>query len=58
MGMMMSLVYFGTLALQIAINTLGTNTIVAHTAARKITEFFYAAIWSDEYYNGNILWTK
>lgn len=40
MGMMMSLVYFGTLALQIAINTLGTNTIVAHTAARKITEFF------------------
>lgn len=40
MGMMMSLVYFGTLALQVAINTLGTNTIVAHTAARKITEFF------------------
>lgn len=39
MGMMMSLVYFGTLALQIAINTFGTNTIVAHTAARKITEF-------------------
>lgn len=40
MGMMMSFVYFGTLALQIAINTFGTNTIVAHTAARKLTEFF------------------
>ena len=40
MGVMMSLVYFGTLALQCAINTFGTDTIVAHTAARKITEFY------------------
>ena len=40
MALMMSLVFFGTLALQTAINTFGTNTIVAHTAARKITEFF------------------
>ncbi len=40
MAMMMSLVFFGTLALQTAINTFGTNTIVAHTAARKLTEFF------------------
>lgn len=40
MALMMSLVFFGTLALQCAINTFGTNTIVAHTGARKITEFF------------------
>lgn len=40
MALMMSLVFFGTLILQIAINTFGTNTIVAHTAARKLTEFF------------------
>ncbi len=40
MGMMMSLVFFGTLALQTAINTFGTNIIVAHTASRKLTEFF------------------
>ena len=40
MALMMSLVFFGTLALQTAINTFGTNTIVAHTAARKLTEFF------------------
>ena len=40
MALMMSLVFFGTLALQSAINTFGTNTIVAHTGARKITEFF------------------
>ena len=40
MALMMSLVFFGTLILQTAINTFGTNTIVAHTAARKITEFF------------------
>ena len=36
----MSLVFFGTLALQTAINTFGTNIIVAHTASRKLTEFF------------------
>lgn len=40
MAVMMSLVFFGTLALQCAINTFGNDTIVAHTAARKITEFF------------------
>lgn len=40
MATMMSLVFFGTLALQCAINTFGQDIIVAHTAARKITEFF------------------
>lgn len=40
MAAMMSLVFFGTLALQCAINTFGQDIIVAHTAARKITEFF------------------
>ncbi|MGN0372646.1 MAG: MATE family efflux transporter [Enterocloster sp.] len=40
MAAMMSLVYFGTLSLQCAINTFGNDIIVAHTAARKITEFF------------------
>lgn len=40
MAAMMSFVFFGTLALQCAINTFGEDTIVAHTAARKITEFF------------------
>lgn len=40
MGLMQSLVSLGTVALQGAINTLGTYTIVAHTGARKITEIF------------------
>lgn len=40
MGLMQSLVSLGTVALQGTINTLGTNTIVAHTGARKITEIF------------------
>lgn len=40
MGIMQSLVSLGTVALQGAINTLGTHTIVAHTGARKITEIF------------------
>ncbi|MGN1030125.1 MAG: MATE family efflux transporter [Butyricicoccaceae bacterium] len=44
MGMMMSLVFFGTLSLQCAINTLGTDTIVAHTAARKISELYFMPI--------------
>jgi putative MATE family efflux protein len=39
MGLMNSLVAFGTVALQSSINTFGTNIIVAHTAARKITSF-------------------
>ena len=40
MGFMSSFVAFGTVALQSSINTLGTNIIVAHTAARKLTSFF------------------
>lgn len=40
MGMMNSLVAFGTVALQSSINTFGTNIIVAHTAARKLTSLF------------------
>lgn len=40
MGLMQSLVCLGTVALQGAINNLGTNTIVAHTGARKITEIY------------------
>lgn len=40
MGIMLSLVSLGTVALQSAINTFGTKTIVAHTAARKITEIY------------------
>lgn len=44
MALMMSLVFFGTLALQCTINTFGTDTIVAHTAARKVTEFNFLPI--------------
>lgn len=40
MGLMSSLVAFGTLALQTAINRLGTNIIVAHTSTRKLTSLF------------------
>lgn len=40
MGFMNSFVAFGTVALQSSINTFGTNIIVAHTAARKLTSFF------------------
>ncbi len=40
MGLMSSLVNFGTLVLQSGINQLGTNIIVAHTAARKIFEIW------------------
>ncbi len=40
MGLMSSLVAFGTLSLQTAINTLGTNIIVAHTGTRKLTNIF------------------
>lgn len=40
MGFMMSIVSLGTVALQSSINTFGTETIVAHTAARKLTELF------------------
>lgn len=40
MGFMSSFVSLGTLSLQTAINTFGTNIIVAHTAARKATSIF------------------
>lgn len=40
MGLMSSLVNFGSLVLQSGINQLGTNIIVAHTAARKIFEIW------------------
>ncbi len=40
MGLMSSLVQFGTLTLQGSINTLGTNVIVAHAATRKLTTFY------------------
>lgn len=40
MGLMSSLVNFGSLVLQSGINQLGTNMIVAHTAARKIFEIW------------------
>lgn len=40
MGLMNSLVAFGTLSLQTAINTLGTNTIVAHAATRKLSNLY------------------
>ena len=43
MAFMSSLVQFGTLMLQTAINGLGQSTIVAHTAARKVTEIFMMA---------------
>lgn len=40
MGFMLSLVNIGSVVLQSAINTFGANIIVAHTAARKLTELF------------------
>ncbi len=40
MGFMSSLVNLGSVALQTSINTLGTDIIVAHTAARKISELY------------------
>ena len=40
MGMMSCLVAFGTLALQSAINALGSNIIVAHTGTRKLTGMY------------------
>jgi Na+-driven multidrug efflux pump len=40
MGLMSTLVNFGTLVLQSGINQLGTNIIVAHTAARKMFEIW------------------
>lgn len=40
MGFMLCLVNIGSVALQTRINVFGNNTIVAHTAARKLTSFF------------------
>lgn len=40
MGLMSSLVNFGTVVLQTGINQLGTSIIVAHTAARKMFEIW------------------
>lgn len=40
MGFMTSLVSIGTMALQTSINTFGTDIIVAHTAARKISSIY------------------
>lgn len=40
MGLMSSLVNFGTVVLQSGINQLGTAIIVAHTAARKVFEIW------------------
>lgn len=40
MGFMGCLVNIGTVALQTGINTLGNDIIVAHMAARKLTELF------------------
>lgn len=41
MSFMMSFVQFGTLTLQTSINTFGINTIVAHSAARKVTSIYF-----------------
>lgn len=46
MGLMTSLVNFGTVILQTGINTFGTNIIVAHTAARKVFEIWNLPISS------------
>ncbi len=43
MGFMGCLVNIGSVALQTGINTLGNDIIVAHTAARKLTELFMLA---------------
>lgn len=40
MAFMSAFVQLGTFTLQTSINTFGTNTIVAHTAARKATSIF------------------
>lgn len=40
MGLMISFINVGSVALQTQINTFGDNIIVAHTAARKLSDFF------------------
>ncbi|MGN0632786.1 MAG: MATE family efflux transporter [Oscillospiraceae bacterium] len=44
MGLMISLVGIGTVIMQGAINSSGTDTIVSHTASRKISEMFMLPI--------------
>lgn len=44
MGLMISLVGIGTVVIQGAINNFGTQIIVAHTTARKISEMFMLPI--------------
>lgn len=44
MGLMISLVGIGTVIMQGAINIFGTDIIVAHTTARKISEIFMLPI--------------
>ena len=44
MGLMISLVGIGTVVMQGAINIFGTQTIVAHTTSRKISEMFMLPI--------------
>ena len=41
MGLMISLVGIGTVVMQGSINNFGTQIIVAHTTARKITDIFF-----------------
>lgn len=64
MGLMLSVVAMGTVILQNAINGFGTNTIAAHTAARKISEMLMlplgtlsvtAATFSSQNYGANKL---
>lgn len=45
MGLTNCLVSIGTILLQTAINTFGTNIIVAHTAARKVFEIVAVPLW-------------
>lgn len=40
MALTLSLVNIGSILLQSVINTFGVDTIVAHTAARRLTELF------------------
>lgn len=40
MGLMICFINIGSVALQTRINTFGDNIIVAHTAARKLSDFF------------------
>lgn len=44
MGLMISLVGIGTLVMQGAINGFGTDIIVAHTTARKISDIYFLPI--------------